>query len=205
MIGPRPGKATCTEFWERRKFFDTRGGTPSQQAAGLASRQVYITCPCCGFPTLNGRGMWEVCYLCSWEDDGQDTPQADDDRSGPNHGYSLVEARFNFERYIIMYPPDGDSRVGGSDSEEEKDFKRAIIHAFEQMISDPAAAKLASLWQAVGESRKGLEQELKRKISGPLYKQFPCPYCGAPLRTQLAKQCRKCRKDWHDPENIVML
>lgn len=26
----------------------------------------------------------------------------------------------------------------------------------------------------------------------------PCPYCGEPLRTPTAKQCRHCRMDWHD-------
>ena len=26
----------------------------------------------------------------------------------------------------------------------------------------------------------------------------PCPYCGQPLRTSSAKQCRFCRQDWHD-------
>ena len=29
----------------------------------------------------------------------------------------------------------------------------------------------------------------------------PCPYCGQPLRTALAKQCRHCRMDWHEPAN----
>jgi hypothetical protein len=31
----------------------------------------------------------------------------------------------------------------------------------------------------------------------------PCPYCGQPLRTARAKQCRACGTDWHDPENVV--
>ena len=30
----------------------------------------------------------------------------------------------------------------------------------------------------------------------------PCPYCGQPLRTSLAKQCRFCRRDWHNPEIV---
>jgi hypothetical protein len=30
----------------------------------------------------------------------------------------------------------------------------------------------------------------------------PCPHCGSPLRTSLAKQCRFCLQDWHDP-NVV--
>ena len=29
----------------------------------------------------------------------------------------------------------------------------------------------------------------------------PCPYCGRPLRTPVAKQCRYCLMDWHDPKN----
>jgi len=33
----------------------------------------------------------------------------------------------------------------------------------------------------------------------------PCPYCGQPLRTLLAKQCRFCRRDWHDPDNVTRL
>ncbi len=29
-----------------------------------------------------------------------------------------------------------------------------------------------------------------------------CPYCDNELRTPLAKQCRFCKMDWHDPENV---
>lgn len=31
----------------------------------------------------------------------------------------------------------------------------------------------------------------------------PCPYCGSPLRTDLAKQCFECGTDWHDANNII--
>lgn len=32
---------------------------------------------------------------------------------------------------------------------------------------------------------------------------LPCPYCGELLRTAVAKQCRHCSMDWHDPANVV--
>ena len=28
----------------------------------------------------------------------------------------------------------------------------------------------------------------------------PCPYCGKPLKTALARQCPHCNMDWHDPD-----
>ena len=33
----------------------------------------------------------------------------------------------------------------------------------------------------------------------------PCPYCGKTLRTALARQCRHCKRDWHDPDNVTHL
>jgi hypothetical protein len=33
----------------------------------------------------------------------------------------------------------------------------------------------------------------------------PCPYCGEPLRTPSAQQCRFCRRDWHNPDQVEML
>jgi hypothetical protein len=54
-------------------------------------------CPCCGYLTLSERGMYELCPVCFWEDDGQDDHDADQVRGGPNRGLSLTQARRNFE------------------------------------------------------------------------------------------------------------
>jgi hypothetical protein len=54
-----------------------------------------IACPCCGHATLTNRGMYQICPVCFWEDDGQDTTDADVERGGPN-AVSLAAARANF-------------------------------------------------------------------------------------------------------------
>lgn len=33
----------------------------------------------------------------------------------------------------------------------------------------------------------------------------PCPFCREELRTIDAKQCRHCKRDWHEPNNILIL
>src|SRR4051812_36632099 len=48
-------------------------------------------CPCCRHPTLEGRGQFEICFVCGWEDDGQDDEDADMVRGGPNGSLSLTD------------------------------------------------------------------------------------------------------------------
>jgi len=55
-------------------------------------------CPCCGYLTLDRRGYHDICPVCFWNDDGQDTHDADRVRGGPNGRLSLTEARQTFER-----------------------------------------------------------------------------------------------------------
>ena len=151
-------------LWIRRKFFDSYGNRPAEQKAGLPPKGIRLSCPCCGYPTLGESGAYEVCFLCNWEDDGQDDPNADEIRGGPNHGYSLSEARLNFQEYLVMYPPDQDSRIGGPDSEPAREVKREIIDAFDKMLAEPSSQEINTLWKVIHDGKKALEKELKRKI-----------------------------------------
>lgn len=75
-------------------------------------------CPCCGCYTLVGRGQYDICPVCFWEDDDAteeyDTP-APERPEGPNHIH-LWQARQNYldfgasEKRLIEYvrPPRDD-------------------------------------------------------------------------------------------------
>jgi len=65
-------------------------------------------CPCCGHATLTERGVYEICPVCFWEDDGQDNADADQWRGGPNR-VSLREARTNFLRFGASIEADCES------------------------------------------------------------------------------------------------
>ncbi len=39
----------------------------------------------------------------------------------------------------------------------------------------------------------------------PVVVTTPCPYCGKPLRSARARQCRHCLTDWHDPSHLQTL
>lgn len=72
---------------------------------GRAMYDASHTCPCCHYPTLSVRHESEICFLCGWEDDGQDDPRADEIWGDPNKNYSLTEARANWQQYRTMYRP----------------------------------------------------------------------------------------------------
>ncbi len=64
-----------------------------------------LPCPCCQLPTLTERGVYDICPVCWWEDDGQDNADADLVRGGPNGPYSLTRARANTRDHGDMYAP----------------------------------------------------------------------------------------------------
>lgn len=77
-------------------------------------------CPCCGFETLAERGAYLICRVCWWEDDGQDEPDADKIRGGPNSYYALTHARKNFRDHGHMYDLDNAIDVVKYPSAERK-------------------------------------------------------------------------------------
>lgn len=63
-----------------------------------------ISCPCCGFNTIDERAAYEICPVCWWEDDGQDNKNADISMGGPNEDISLTQARINYLKFGIYNP-----------------------------------------------------------------------------------------------------
>ena len=116
---------------QRRAFFDSYAESVGKLPPSLVAYGLRFTCPCCGYPTLGVLGFDEICFLCWWEDDGQDDHNADVVARGPNRGYSLTQARFNFAEVQLMYAAEDDRRIGGPDSEEELAAKRRVIRAFD--------------------------------------------------------------------------
>ena len=112
----------------RRTFFDhyiEQIEGPTALPPSLRRYHVRYACPCCGYPTLGDRGMDEICYLCSWEDDGQD------------ESLSLSRAREKFATYEVMY-----------EREQESVIQREVIAAFEEMRRTPFADH-ERLWSIV--------------------------------------------------------
>ena len=64
-----------------------------------AEQKKSYRCPCCTYKTLYGRGGFEACAVCYWEDDGQDEDELDVVRGGPNGELSLRMAKANFARF----------------------------------------------------------------------------------------------------------
>lgn len=89
-------------------------------------------CPCCYMPTLRERACFDICPVCIWEDDGQDSDDAAVVRCGPNGDYSLEEARRNFAAIRTMYRPSSHAVV--CEEPERRAMRSALYDAFTQAI-----------------------------------------------------------------------
>lgn len=119
-------------------------------------------CPCCGFIGLSDN-PYDICILCNWENDGQDDPNADEIWGGPNHDYSLTQARNNFLKYFVMYTPDNNLTIG-EDSKLEKQAKQKIIDSYEKMFNLSEVRLLKKEAFILNKYFKILYKEMNRKI-----------------------------------------
>jgi hypothetical protein len=87
-------------------------------------------CPCCGLPTIDEPGIYDICAVCWWEDDGRDG----DSPFSPNR-VPMSEARANFYRHFTMFPP-GLEPDGIADTPEQKERKRELVALFDLVRSD---------------------------------------------------------------------
>jgi Cysteine-rich CPCC len=72
--------------------------------AELRRTDVGFRCPCCGARTLSLPASMELCPVCWWEDDGQDSEDAFDVRGTVNGELSLHEARLNYRQFGAAHP-----------------------------------------------------------------------------------------------------
>lgn len=130
-----------------RKFYEHYESPPSGGEAVIV--RVYC-CPCCGYPTVGQPASYEICPICSWEDDGRDG-------GGPNAG-SLADAQRYFREYMTSYSPTHEfspqyQRPGWRFVHQEElsprrlDFKRQLIAALEQYVAEPDLHCRGELWR----------------------------------------------------------
>lgn len=68
-----------------------------------------FSCPCCWFPTLYKRNVYDICCICWWEDDGQDEHNKHDVLGWPNWTLSLYQAqkiifsKINYKKILISF------------------------------------------------------------------------------------------------------
>lgn len=153
-------KALLTDFFHKRNLFDDYLKTHHPEL---------FTCPGCGYPALSGRGDYEICSVCNWEDDGSDdnrkslpdTFLVEHGIGGPNGGLTLTQNRLNIGR-ILKYH---EQSLKGSINLDPVDVIQ-IIRFYDQK-KEAIGNKMTGhelpqdpLWKAWGNVEKELQKAL---------------------------------------------
>ena len=130
-----------------RKFYE-HYESPAPGAEPVLVR-VYC-CPCCGYPTVGEPPSYDICSVCSWQDDGCDG-------GGPN-ACGIAEAQEYFRRYLTSYSPTHEFSpqfqgpnwrfVHQSEcSPKSLELKRRLIAMLERYIAEPDIHRRSQIWQ----------------------------------------------------------
>jgi hypothetical protein len=106
-------RQVLAEFSERRERIDAFLKTQGS---------IRLACPSCGYPTIDGRGDFDICSICDWEDDGQDDDDADDVRGGPNSDLSLTDSRLRIGTFLVELA----RKIGGAINSDPMDMLQAV-------------------------------------------------------------------------------
>ncbi|MBO9473874.1 hypothetical protein J7413_10035 [Shimia sp. R10_1] len=71
------------------------------RARQAARPEPHLPCHCCGCLTIRERGRYEICGVCFWEDDPDQTPEFDD---GGANNLSLEDGRRNYRKIGACEP-----------------------------------------------------------------------------------------------------
>lgn len=66
--------------------------------------EIHFRCPCCSARTLKIPDAMQLCPVCWWEDDGQDSDDAASIHATVNGELSLIEARRNYLHCGAAHP-----------------------------------------------------------------------------------------------------
>lgn len=121
-------------------------------------------CPCCGYPTLDEQGGYDICLICDWEDDGQNDSNADRVLGGPNGEYSLTQARSNFKQFFIMYSPEEDKRTASEDTLEEINTKKELCKVYDKLMINDNESETENIDTEIGNLEEKLYEITREKI-----------------------------------------
>lgn len=115
-----------------------------------------INCPCCGYSTLEARDDSQKCYICGWVTRGKYDSLTEEIYCGePLSNYTLVEARFLFNKYLTMlYPED----MGFAETQAENIIiaKKKIIDQFKRLQSIKSLDEIHEIVKTIIVNKKNL-------------------------------------------------
>lgn len=131
------------DFKKRRAFF--------KQYLQLYHVQKYV-CESCGFPVLDDKGVYDVCIICNWEDNGYNDEQAEDPNHSCTEKLTLTAYRIQIAKEILEQP------------QTVKDFKRIIkaIYRYDRFEESYDSHQLFSL---APNEKDELERQLETALN----------------------------------------
>jgi hypothetical protein len=123
----------------------------------------------------------------------------------PDHVASRIEFRDGYVECWWAHPSLGDSEAVHNYAYRLAEIQNCVAAespAWCITYPEGAQREQAEAWKRWSEQNPPKKQE---SPAPPLFdppRPGPCPYCGEPLRTAIARQCRFCKMDWHDPHHV---